>query len=112
MAVSVQMHRIRQYFLMGLLVCASPLAVHAQWGLTVIEHDWRFRIAGRPYGLVQQVDYVGARIGGTRTTRVCFGASSISTRFPAACVAMAILLPAAVIGIIVVRGFFSQEMQV
>src|SRR5690348_12410616 len=69
-AASMHLRRVRQCFLMSLLLCASPFAAHAQWATTETEHDWRLTIAGRPYGLVQRVRYVGARIGGTRRTTI------------------------------------------
>lgn len=107
----MHMGRIRQYVVMSLLACAPPFAAHAQWATTVTEHDWRLTIAARPYGLLQRVHYVGARIGGTRTTTLCLGPYTANTRVPAACVATVILLPVGVVGLLVLRGLFPGKKQ-
>jgi hypothetical protein len=103
------MRTIRQYLLMTVVVCASPFAAHAQWATLETEHDWRLTIAGRPYGLVQQVSYVGARLGGTRMTTICLGSFAAKTRIPAAFVATMFLLPVAVLGCFVMTGLFRQK---
>jgi hypothetical protein len=103
------MRTIRESMLMTVVICASSLAAHAQWGVTENEHDWRLTIAGRPYGLVQQVSYVGARLGGTRMTTICLGSYEAKTRIPAAYVATMVLLPVALIGRFVMTGLFRQK---
>lgn len=105
----MRMRRIRQYCAVTFLVWASFFAAHAQWATTVSEHDWRLTIAGRPYGLVQRVSYVGARIGGTRRTTICLGPYAAETPIPAAFVAAAILLTVSVLGFMVMSGLFRQK---
>lgn len=103
------MRRIRHCFLMTLLVCTSPFVAHAQWAATITEHDWRVRVGGHFYGLVQQVTYVGVRIGGTRRTTIYVGRYAAETRIPAAYVATVILLPVGVLGLFVLRGLLGQK---
>jgi len=105
----MHMRRIQRYVLASVLLCASPFGAGAQWAATVTEHDWQLTIAGRPYGLVQQVQYVGARIGGTRMTTLYLGTYTANTRAPAAWVATMILLPAAVTGLLVLKGLLPQK---
>jgi len=100
---------VRHYFLMTLLVCASPFVAHAQWAATITEHDWQVTVGRHSYGLVEMVTYVGARIGGTRRTTICVGRYTAETRIPAACVATVILLPVGVLGLFVLRGLLSQR---
>ena len=103
------MRRMRQCFLMGLLVGAATVTAHAQWGTTETEHDWRLTIAGRACGLVQRVSYVGARIGGTRRTTIYLGRYTAETRIPAAYVATVMLLPVAVLGVIVLQVYAGKR---
>jgi hypothetical protein len=106
------MGKIRELLLAALVVCASPFAARAQWATTETQHDWRLTIAGRPFGLVQQVSYVGARLGGTRTTTVCLGSYAVKTRIPAACVATMVLFPGTVMGFFVMARQVRQKTEV
>ncbi len=94
---------------MTVLVCALPFAAHAQWGTTETEHDWRLTIAGRSYGLVQQVTYVGARLGGTRTTTIWLGSYAAKSRIPAVYLATIVLLPVTVLGCFLLTGLLRNK---
>ena len=93
-AASTRMRQIRHLLLVTLVVCALPIAAHAQWATSSNEHDWRLTIGGNSYGLLQRVTYFASYgVGGIRTTTICLGPYTANTRLPAAYVAAMMFLP-------------------
>ena len=90
---------MRQSLVVALVAFALPLAAHAQWASSLIEHEWLITIGGNSYGLVQRVtDSAGVRR--ERTTTVCLGSYTTTTRVRAAYLALLMLLPVGALGVV------------
>jgi hypothetical protein len=96
------MRRIRLLLLIALLLGALPLAAHAQWATSRVEHDWRITINGNSYGLEQRFTSTFSLVDGWRTTTIYFGRHSFRTSVPAVWVAVLTLSPLAAVALFLV----------
>jgi hypothetical protein len=98
------MHNIRKLLLMIVLVGALPIAAHAQWATSRIEHDWRITINGNSYGLEQRFTSTYSLTLGWRTTTIFFGQHTFRTNLPAVWVAALALAPLVAVAFFLVAG--------
>jgi hypothetical protein len=104
------MGKIRELLLVALAVCALPRAAHAQdGGYIITEHDWRLTIGGTSYGLSQTAWGKAGRYSGHRTTTIYLGHYTANTRIPAAYVAVTFLLPAGVMGFVLLPALWLRK---
>jgi hypothetical protein len=89
----MRMRKIRLFLLIAWVVLSSPIAAHAQWATSRIEHDWRVSIGGSSFGLTQEFFSTFSTTFGSRTTVIYFGRYTVRTGLPGVCVvALAITL--------------------
>ncbi len=104
------MGNIRKWLPVALVVCALAMTAHAQdGGYFITEHDWRLTIGSTSYGLSQWAWGKAGRVSGPSTTAIYLGRYTASTRIPAACVALMLLLPAGVAGWFLQSGLWHRN---
>jgi len=81
--------------LLIVLLCVCPVTAQAQWACKYAEHDWRLKVAGGSYGLVQEI----FKPGDIRTTTVFIGRPTFSTPIPAAFVSVIAVVPLGMVGL-------------
>ena len=92
----------RKLFCLLLLLTTFPIAAHAQWATSRVEHDWRVTIGGNSYGLEQRFSSTYSLTLGWRTTTIFFGRHTVRTNLPAVWVASLALAPLAAVSLFLV----------
>jgi hypothetical protein len=105
------MSKMRRLFLVGMAVCALPVAAQAQWASSRTEHDWRLSIRGYSFGLVQQAVYTASLAQPSfRQTTVYLGPlGSRTTSHRAAYLVTVVLVPAAAAVALLVMSVLRQK---